>query len=256
MQSYYKEGLPWQSGKIIDPQLPNDYYIPILASTASDCVIALIASCIKNPNLLMYLVAEQQNYVSINLFTKNWSYPVETPSNPVTFYTLPYNPDPKVARPHRLIFNWFSMGLDIINWQRTKDKSKFNKYIELGKERWYDIKNNLDIFNQLLKKSESNLSSASNQLFTPLNPSIFNTEISNQLISIANGGNINNFMNSIKNLPLSTNLSKLTIKDPFDVYNNIIPILKETMPNKDKPVLYKQLMESTATIISEYYWER
>ena len=253
MQSYYKEGIPWQSGKIIDLQLPNDYYIPILVSAASDCVVALISIYIKNPNLLMYLVAEQQNYISINLFTKNWSYPVNTPSNPVTFYTLPYNSAPNTVRPHRLIFNWFSMGLDIINWQRTKEKTQFNNYIEIGKGIWEEVENNLDIFKQLLKKAESNLSSTLSQLFIPLNPSIFKIEISNQLISIANGGNINNFMNSIKNFSLFSTLPQFNNKDPFDVYNNIIQILKEAILNKDKPVLYKQLMESTATIISEYY---
>jgi hypothetical protein len=69
MQCYYKEGLPWQRGSIIDNKYKNKNIMAILSSCVGDCLIANSLMNIDNDDIILWLGQEQQNFISTQLFT-------------------------------------------------------------------------------------------------------------------------------------------------------------------------------------------
>jgi hypothetical protein len=150
IQCYYREGVAWQRGTVIDPSLPVTSNLPVLSSSVTDCVIALILKYIPDESSVLWLAAEQQNYASTSLFTREWSYPVDTESNPIIFVNA--DGSGQDINPHRLIFNWLSLGVDLLAWNRTTDKSCFTKYLEIGRIYWEEAKSQVAINLALLSK--------------------------------------------------------------------------------------------------------
>ena len=151
MQCYYYEGLKWQRGTLIDSTLDNNSIFPILSSSVVDSVIALIIKYLKDPNIILWLSQEQQNYASTSLLTEYWSYPIDTISNPPVFKNINNN----ITNPHRLIFGpstWLAMGIDIIDWNHSKTIEKYNKYIIKGKQLWIEVGKYININKELLKR--------------------------------------------------------------------------------------------------------
>lgn len=134
MQCYYQEGIAWQRGIMVDPTLTKTSDLPILSSSVVDCVIALVLKYNPDLSLVLWLAAEQQNYASTELFTKAWSYPVKTDSNPVLFVNA--DGTCQNRNPHRLSFGWLGLSTDLVTWMTTPDKHRLRKYISQGKIHW------------------------------------------------------------------------------------------------------------------------
>ena len=137
MQSYYDKGIPWQDGSIVGSPPEKRWQLPALSSAIVDCVIAyMIIRSSNNENEIFWLANEQQNFASGTLLTGSWCYPVKTISNPILFDNVH---NPKSPNPHRLVFEWFSLATDIINWLHKSPRQREMLYeipITFGKELW------------------------------------------------------------------------------------------------------------------------
>ena len=144
MQCYYKEGLEWQRGSIINKKYRNTNIIPILSSCSGDCLIAYGLKKFYDDNTIIWLAQEQQNYASTELFTKKWSKQIDTKLNPYIFKNI----KPSEDNPHRFVFGpstWLAMATDIIEWNRRINKDIFKSYIDIGKKLWLRIGKLLNI---------------------------------------------------------------------------------------------------------------
>lgn len=156
MQSYYKEGLPWQRGSLIDGKYKDTNKIAILSSCVGDSVIASSLMNIQKDYIMLWLGQEQQNFISNQLFNTGWSKQVDTPSNPYIFRNVIGSNQPvDIPNPHRFVFGpstWLAMTTDILKWNRTQNKRIFQSYIKTGKELWKQVGDNLYINHGLLDK--------------------------------------------------------------------------------------------------------
>ena len=153
IQSYYYEGIQWQRGTLVDKSLDEYSIIPILSSSVGDCIIALILKYTNTPNTVFWLGQEQQNFLSMKFFTNDWSWIVETYSNPTVFINK--DSHTTTINPHKLILGpttWLAMSRDVISWNLIKNKDTFQEYITIGKKIWNKVNTHIHINRELINK--------------------------------------------------------------------------------------------------------
>lgn len=231
MQSYYYEGLKWQRGTIINPNLDYQSIFPILSSAVVDSIIALILKYTKEPNIILWLGQEQQNYASTELLCEEWLYPIDTYSNPYVFK----NKDKNFSKinAHRLVFGpstWLAMTADVIIWMKESNKNKFNNYIIKGKHIWQQIDKYIYINEQILDLIPNDIK-LEKKIFTF---GIINS-LSEYILSILNNPNKNVKRlielldnNRVYNIYTKT-LDHLTLDKAENTLNNINNSLKHAI---------------------------
>lgn len=161
LQSYYKEGLEWQRGSIVNRTLDRfTSAVPILSSVVVDTLIALSLASLRNASEVLWWGAEQQNVMSAYLFGAPWCWPVAAASNPVVFVNATAAAGCRAGdagmHPHRLVFGpatWLAMARDVIAWQRASSARPFRRDIQRGQQIWVDIERYLHINWQLLQRA-------------------------------------------------------------------------------------------------------
>ena len=272
LQCYYREGIPWQRGGLDDC---SD--LPILSSSVVDCLIALLMYNLSDESAILWLVAEQQNYASTSLLAKQWSYPVDTPSNPVLFVNV--DSSSQDQNPHRLIFQWLALGTDILNWKRTPSKEGFTKYIEVGRsywnKAWNQVADNYALLEKIPKQLELEWSRLETSLHQRLSPiaapfvaslhqrlsDIFPSDLNAYMLNsslyressldLVHYLDIGEFNKQCQNDWVSHNL--LSYQMAQHTLDQVFIWLKVAIQYQDHDTMYRKLMLNVASCVIQFY---